>query len=207
MIRITVAIAIASVLIASSVAAQSESVTSALCWTAKPVPACGAWIVSEFGVEKGVAGTHRARGEMDFSHAFSITLGRMKNTSPTEARGFTGAITLTGNGPGFRVEARRRTWNSTTSAMDWSAGLSAQPTMPATSDFGFGLTGGGAINYRWLGLTARADLVQGGRGTAAGLLVGGRIGEKAGTVGAGLFTAGIVTLIILIAGSGADLTY
>jgi hypothetical protein len=64
-IRIAASIAFASVLVASSVDAQSDSVAQTLCWNVKPRPACAAWVVSEFGLEKGVISTHRAPGAMD----------------------------------------------------------------------------------------------------------------------------------------------
>ena len=201
MIRFFVVVAVASHFIAPNLAAQSPTTSSSpLCWAAKPLPDCGAWIVSEFGAEKGVVGSRRMGGDMDFSHAFSITLGRMTNTAPTKARGFTGSIYL-GNGLGFRAEMRRRTWTSRVTATDWSVGLASQAMGSGSSDFGLGLTGGAALNYRWLAMTGRADLMQWDRGTAAGLSVGARIGEKAGTAGAVLFTAGVVTLIALLIGA------
>jgi hypothetical protein len=204
MIRFLVVVAVASLAVAPKVGAQSPSSSaSPLCWTAKPLPDCGAWIVSEFGVEKGVVSSRRFGGDMDFSHAFSITLGRMTNSAPTKARGFTGAIYL-GTGLGFRAEMRRRTWTSAVSATDWSVGLASQAMGAGTSDFGLGLTGGAALNYRWLAMTGRADLMQWERGTAAGLSVGARIGEKAGTAGAGIFIAAVGTLIFFLVGAADD---
>jgi hypothetical protein len=169
-----------------------------LCWNSRPLPECRAWIVSEFSAEKGIFGTHGRRTEMDFAHAIGITLGRMTNTSPVAARGITGTVYLAEQGPAFRAESRHRRWKSRSSALEWSAGLAAQPFTAGANDWGIGLTGSGTAYYDWIGVSTRADLQYGDRRPTAGASVGLRVGGRVGAVGAAVLLTAVGTLIVVL---------
>src|SRR5687768_1056882 len=72
--------------------AQTASATRSLCWTAKPLPECRSWVVTEFALEYGAATTRLEASEgKDFEQRWGLTFGRMWNVSAGNARGFTGA--------------------------------------------------------------------------------------------------------------------
>jgi hypothetical protein len=211
MIRHVITIAIASAVIADISAAQSAPATpKSLCWTARQLPECRSWVVTEFSVEYGVLSTRiESFDGQDFEQRWNLTLGRMTNVSQGSARGFTAAVGLADfadRGLPFRAEFRQRWWNSPVIATEASAGFATQfirGGLPyGGPERGYGVTARVGAEYDWLGIDTRADVLTADGRTATGISAGLRASSKKGAVAFTLFGAGIVGMIILITSAG-----
>jgi hypothetical protein len=183
--------------------------TKSLCWAPKQLPECRSWVVTDFSFEYGVISTRVEGWDPDFQQRWSLTLGRMTNVSPRVARGFTGSVGLADYGDRglpFRAEFRQRWWKSATLATEASAGLATQYIVsiedgPVRAN---GITARLGVEYDWIGLDARSDILHAGDRTATGVSVGLKATSKQGTTAFAVFGAGILALIILVASASWD---
>lgn len=187
------------ILFASTTPLVAQNLESSIvCWSARPLANCKGWVVTEIGFESAFASTigpplHAySRRTRDFATRVTLTIGRMKNTKPDEATGFT--VSVASNEPDqyYRAELRRRIWVAEDQSVEYSAGLATRSLDAAglRSPRASGATGGVSLGLGPIGLDARADLLWGtGRpvvGLSAGATAGGKVMPVA-TLGLGLF--------------------
>src|SRR5712691_2116678 len=89
-----------------------------LCFTSRPLPACGAYLITEFGV-----GVPLSRTGVHSAPLFTWELGGMKNLGERSALGATVFVNTSdfGSGPGVRLRLRR--WLNHGISLDVAPGL------------------------------------------------------------------------------------
>lgn len=199
MIRVAVILMLA----AFPLAAQS---VAPLCWTAKPLPDCRAWLVTDFGVEYGVLTTRMDGTEgNDFEARWVLTLGRMSNRSTETSRGYNLGLGFADGDPYIRGELRHRRWYSAKLASDASVGLARQKIR--ANPFGqlhwaHGLTAAGGMEFDWIALDGRGEVLYGRGRTATGLSLALRTTGKQGAAAFGVFAAGTIWIAVAILRGG-----
>jgi len=186
--------------------AQSDSTakaTSRLCWLAKPMPRCRAFVITEMTGEYPFATTHtdytltfgtqvEARSRVDESPQLLWTIGPMFNTSPSRSLGVTLSGGIVNEGGREALELRRRRWIDGRNSLDFSAGALRMdvPKSPAhPGGAGYGLTAGAyVVGNDVIQVNAHGDV----------LFTDGRM-RGGGTVGGGLGGFGAVGATVLLA--------
>jgi hypothetical protein len=171
-----------------SAAAQADTVPgsvnvsrfSGICWAdVRPAPRCRAWVVTEFTWERPISLTSFTNGDFrkdDFKDRYAVAIGPMFNHRPNAAAGVIFAFTGDDLGLGLlRAEGRYRRWVGSGTGVDFGVGFAQAlvPAGPGLDDImARGITGGIGVDYRWIGVDARYDWLNGGGRSRHAALVG-----------------------------------
>ena len=151
-----------------------------VCWRdVQPAPRCRGWIATEFSWEHPIAFTRftdEGFRRDDFEDRLAVAVGPMFNHRPNAAVGAIFAFHADEYGLDLlRAEGRYRRWLGSRTGVDIGIGF-AQARVPA--GFGLddikarGITGGIGVEYRWIGVDARLDRLNGGGRERNATLVG-----------------------------------
>jgi len=187
------------------------------CWRGKPEPQCRRFWVTEVSGEYSYSTTEthyqsvytnsvNAYSRPDVSSQVLLTVGPMFNTSPARALGGTLSWGFVNDGSRLALEARRRNWISSSSAVDFSAGLLRTDVPPLPDQFyhsAYGVTAGVyAISSDLIHVNTHVDVLLTNGHVRAGGTVGGGFGSYVATGVTVVAGALVLVAIIAIARSG-----
>ena len=202
-----------AVMLPALAAAQAAPDTGKACFTARPLPECRTFWLTEigyywsaFGPEAARPGSSPGDRQPDLNSHGSLELGLMSNRNPRTAVGGTAFIGTGGSTLRYGLKGRYRHWISDRRFAEVSAGpvgvSSHWPDSPRWSS-GVGITGDVSLGWRdWVAVTARAEAVR-GRGHTRGAVYGGvRLGSYPAIVATAAVAAYIALIVALLSGEG-----
>src|SRR5688572_27812734 len=184
--------------------------TRSVCWKPQPLPACGAYVPTEFGYEHPVASTSFMKGlapEEDVSGRLVLSLGMMSNRGTSSALGGVLAVS-TDDATGFdlrRVEGRYRRWVSSRTGVDVGLGLAQKWVYSEIDDKDVrarGLTAGLGVNVGYIGVDARIDALRGGGQPRNAAFLGVHANSQAASIAMGALA--LATLALFLAWTGGE---
>jgi hypothetical protein len=202
-----------TVVVPALAAAQAAPDTGKACFTARPLPECRIFWLTEVGYYKrafgaGVFPASPLPGEnrRDLASHGSWEVGLMSNRSPRTAVGGTVLVGIGGSTLRLGLKGRYRRWIPERKFVEVSAGALRVATSTPYSQgrsTGFGITGDVSVGWRdWIAATARADAVHGSGHTAGAVFGGVRLGSYPAIVATAAVAAFIGLLLALLSGEG-----
>jgi hypothetical protein len=176
------------------VSAVAQSRSAASCWFRPgPMPACSGFVVTEASAEFRL---NRRLNETN--PRFMLGVGYLRGVDPTSS---VGGIVAWDVGRGWaapaRAEARYRRW-LTGAAVDLSAGITHRKLIPPSGNGelgrAWGPTVGAGLEWKYVAIDTRADLLHGAGQTRSDFYMGARTTS----VGAPIAVLGALALIVAV---------
>jgi len=184
--------------------------TRSVCWKPQRLPACGAYVPTEFGYEHPVASTSFMKGlspEEDFSGRLVLSLGMMSNRGTSSALG--GVLVVgTDDATGFdarRIEGRYRRWIGGRAGVDVGLGLAQKWVYSEIDDKDVrarGLTVGLGLNRGYIGVDARIEALSGGGRARNAAFMGVHANSQAASIAMGALA--LAALGLFLAWTGGE---
>jgi hypothetical protein len=174
----------------SAQSATPSAPATPLCWTAQRLPACKSWIVTDLSVSGSLGHTSaplsQGRKQPDFEPRVGLTVGQMFNRSAERANGV--VFTIAGDGRGTYVsgEVRHREWINEWQAVDLSIGAARKGIKHSLSGpvtEAVGATGQVGLEFGWLGIHSRLDVMRGDNRPIVGVSMGAHLSGKRAPLG------------------------
>jgi hypothetical protein len=183
----------------SSASAQAETRSAVSCWFhPAPAPACPGFLITEASAEFRLN-----RRENETSPRFVLGVGFLKNVDSARS---VGGVLAWDVGRGWakptRGELRYRRWLTTT-AIDFSVGITHRGLIPPSGNGelgrAYGPTAGIGVEWKYVALDARGELLHGADQTRADIFLGGRT-TSVGAPIAVLAGLGLIVYVVTRAG-------